>query len=400
MSNVSENSKCLACGGEHLRLALDLGKQPLANSFEVEPKQQEVYPLAVNLCGDCYHLQLSHTVDPKIIYANYLYVAGTSQTLKDYSKWFAGYVLENIEARTLNVLDIGCNDGTQLNYFKELGFNTYGVDPAENIYPTSSKNHTIMCDYFGPHITLDAALDAIVAQNVCAHNPNPLEFLQACKNLMSDHTLLFVQTSQADMVLNNEFDTIYHEHVNFFNINSMNELAKRAGLNLVNVIKTPIHGNSYVFVLSTTRSSHFNISNLIAMEAKLNRQDTYSIWEENVKTNMTELKNTIDKFKKQGYKIVGAGAAAKGNTLLNYIDEPLDLILDDSPLKQNLFTPGTNSPIKSFDALNSFTDEDKIVFMPLAWNFFTEISSRIKQVRNHPDDLFLKYFPHVEVLDA
>lgn len=395
-----ENKQCLACGSDELTPSLNLGKQPLANNLTIKPDNQDRYPLAVNLCKSCCHLQLTHTVDPAIIYSNYLYVAGTSQTLKDYSDWFAGYVNETSHILTRRVLDIGCNDGTQLNYFKQRGFETYGIDPAQNIYPTSSLNHNVICDFFGPSVVsqIDVRFDAIVAQNVFAHNPNPLEFLQTCKSLMAGHTKLYIQTSQADMVLNNEFDTIYHEHVNFFNINSMNELAKRAGLNLIDVIKSPIHGNSYIFVLSDTISSPFTVSNLIQMETKLTKQQTYIDWEENVKLNMSELKTTVGDFKEQGYKVIGYGAAAKGNTLLNYIDEPLDLIIDDSPLKQNLFAPGTNSPIKSIDALREYGKDDKIVFIPLAWNFFTEISQRIKSVRNEPTDLFLKYFPKVNIV--
>lgn len=398
MNNVTENKTCLACGGEHLIPSLNLGNQPLANNLKSEITEQDTYPLAVNLCEDCCHLQLTHTVDPKIIYSNYLYVAGTSKTLKDYSDWFAGYVVETMDLQTRNVLDIGCNDGTQLDYFKSRSINTFGIDPAENIHPTSSAKHDVICDFFGPHIVdkVHYNFDAIVAQNVFAHNPNPLEFLQTVKKLMSEHTLVYIQTSQADMVLNNEFDTIYHEHINFFNINSMNELAKRAGLHLVDVVKTPIHGNSYVFVLSWN-SRPYNIENLIKMEDKLLQLKTYHNWENNVITNMAELKNKLSMFRINGYKIVGYGAAAKGNTLLNYINFPLDLIIDDSPLKQDMYSPGTNSPIKSIEALKEFNKEDNILFMPLAWNFFTEISQRIKQVRNEPHDMFLKYFPKVEL---
>jgi SAM-dependent methyltransferase len=394
-----ENKQCLACGSDELISSLNLGMQPLANNLTHIPNDQDRYPLAVNLCKSCYHLQLTHTVDPAIIYSNYLYVSGTSQTLKEYSEWFAGYVNETITLDINNVLDIGCNDGTQLNYFKELGFNTFGIDPARNIYPISSQNHNIVCDYFGPHIadSFNTSVDAITAQNVFAHNPNPIEFLQTCKKLMSSHTKLYIQTSQADMVLNNEFDTIYHEHVNFFNINSMNELAKRAGINLIDVVKTPIHGNSYIFVLSLTESKPYHIQNLIDMEHTLTKLDTYIDWEENVKSNMSLLKSTIEQYRSSGFKIIGYGAAAKGNTLLNYIDTPLDLIIDDSPLKQNLYAPGTCSPIKSIDSLNGYSETDRILFIPLAWNFFTEISQRIRTVRNEEHDVFLKYFPKVYI---
>jgi len=401
MNNVTENIECLACGGTQLFPSLNLGQQPLANDFVPEVSKLPTYPLGVNVCNDCHHLQLTHTVDPKIIYSNYLYVAGTSQTLKDYSEWFAGYVSERLSGLSYNVLDIGCNDGTQLDCFVKHNMNTYGVDPAENIHPTSSAKHSVICDFFGPEIVgklSHVKYDAITAQNVFAHNQNPLEFLETCSALMDTHTQLFIQTSQADMVLNNEFDTIYHEHINFFNTNSMNELAKRANLDLIDVIKTPIHGTSYVFVFSKLLKRENHISNIIKSESKLLNTQTYIDWEASTIANMTVLKSTIDNLKREGYKVIGYGAAAKGNTLLNYIDTPLDLIIDDSPLKQNLYAPGTNSPIKSVDALKEFSKETKIVFMPLAWNFFTEISQRIKSVRNEPHDKFLKYFPNVEVV--
>lgn len=403
MSDVIENIVCLACGSDKLEKSLDLGNQPLANNFKSSKDQKEPkFPLGLNLCPKCYHLQLTHTVDPSIIYENYLYVSGTSQTLKDYSDWFANCVHETIINKTNNILDIGCNDGTQLDSFKKLGYQTHGVDPAKNIYEISSQKHHVMCDYFGPHLDgrILGEFDAIVAQNVCAHNPNPLGFLETCKKLMSEHTLLFVQTSQSDMVLNNEFDTIYHEHINFFNVNSMNELAKRAGLNLVTVFKTPIHGNSYVFVFSTTEARPYYIENLISMESKLLNVNTYRNWENTVVANMQILKNTIDNYRDKGYKLVGYGAAAKGNTLLNFTDIKLDYIIDDSPLKQGLYTPGTTIPVVSIDKLDDFSKDDKVLFIPLAWNFFTEISNKIRNKRNNTNDVFVKYFPKVEVVNV
>lgn len=402
MNKIVSNQCCLACGNKNLSMALDLGIQPLANSYlSTETQYEEKFPLAVNLCRNCYHLQLTHTVDPNIIYKNYLYVSGTSKTLKDYSDWFAGYVIKKLDRQTTNILDIGCNDGTQLDSFKAKGFNTFGVDPAENIYPTSSAKHDIICDFFGPNVVdkIKYEVDAITAQNVFAHNPNPLEFLQTCKKLMSDHTLLFIQTSQADMVLNNEFDTIYHEHISFFNINSMNELAKRAGLYLIDAVKTPIHGNSYLFILSTKDESSL-IQDKIKTEEKLLNIKTYTEWENSVKNNMDELKRTVESYKFNGYKIIGYGAAAKGNTLLNFIDMKLDLIIDDNPLKHNLYTPGTKILIKGPNSIKEFSPNARVVFMPLAWNFFTEISKRIKIERDMKQDVFLKYFPKVEIINV
>jgi len=400
---IKENTKCLACGSNNLRASLNLGTQPLANSFKKnKTEQQSHYPLGLYLCNVCFHLQLTHTVDPSIIYQNYLYVSGTSKTLKDYSNWFAAYVDETIERKSYNVLDIGCNDGTQLDSFKTLGYNTFGVDPAKNIFPISSKNHNVICDYFNDSLveTLNNEFDAIIAQNVFAHNPEPFQFLTNCKRLMSDHTLLFIQTSQADMVLNNEFDTIYHEHVNFFNINSMKHLADRVGINLIDAFKSPIHGNSYVFVFSKTLNRDYNIYNKIQMEKELLSTSKYDKWENTVHANMLILQNTLLKYKDDGYKLIGYGAAAKGNTLLNFGNINLDLILDDNPLKQNTFTPGMSIEVTDTKILDSFNEEDKILFVPLAWNFFSEIKSKIKSSRNNPNDRFLKYFPVVEVYDV
>jgi len=216
---------------------------------------------------------------------------------------------------------------------------------------------------------------------------------------MTDNTVLFVQTSQADMVLNNQFDTIYHEHVNFFNVNSMSQLAQRVGLHLVDTIKTPIHGNSYIFILSKSPVNKNRVKNAIDLEAAygLMNLDTYARWESIVKSNMTQLKQTIGNYRLDGYTLVGYGAAAKGNTLLNFGDIKLDFIVDDSPLKQGKFTPGTGCAIVGVDRLGELDANCRVLFVPLAWNFFKEIQSKIQSVRSNNNDRFLRYFPEVEV---
>jgi 2-polyprenyl-3-methyl-5-hydroxy-6-metoxy-1,4-benzoquinol methylase len=402
MNHVVENTQCLARGSDNIHTALDLGQQPLANSYKDTANESEsLYPLGVRLCKECYHLQLSHTVDPAIIYKNYLYATGTNQTIKDYSKWFAEFCLESC-THVKTVLDIGCNDGTQLDYFKALGVDTYGIDPAENLYPRSSVNHTITCDFFGPGAVAELKkvdYDIIVAQNVCAHNPNPYSFITSCAELMNNNTVLFIQTSQADMVLHNEFDTIYHEHINFFNANSMKQLAQRAGLNLVDVIKTPIHGNSYIFVLSQAAANQKRVENIIALEASYGLLDknTYTRWEATIRSNMDQLIQTVNQYRYLDYTLIGYGAAAKGNTLLNFGNIKLDFIIDDNPLKQGKFTPGTGCAIVSIDHLNTFNSDSKLLFVPLAWNFFKEIKSKIQTARTNSNDRFLRYFPNVEI---
>lgn len=217
-----------------------------------------------------------------------------------------------------------------------------------------------------------------------------------CKEIMHDDSVLFIQTSQADMVKNNEFDTIYHEHLSFFNANSMNALSERAGLHLVNVEKTPIHGNSYVFVFKKNPSQG-NIKQVLAEERTQGAQDleTYKIYEQRCLDVLVTLDERLKIFKLDQYTIVGYGAAAKGMTLINAGNLHLDWIIDDNPLKQGKFAPGSNIPIVSIEKLKELTT-NKIVFVPLAWNFFKEIKSKIKAQRNNNKDIFLKYFPKVE----
>jgi len=400
MKNTYTLHECLACGSPELELMLDLTDQPLANNYIKPGTAEETYPLAVNICQHCNHLQLTHVVDPEIIYKNYLYVSGTTKTYRDYMTWFANFVLEYVPG-ALTVLDIGCNDGSQLDCFQRMGLKTYGIDPAENLYPASSKKHEIWCDFFGPQLAtqIDRQFDVVVAQNSFAHNPDPLSYLQSLKKLMHDDTLFFIQTSQADMVLNGEFDTIYHEHVNFYIINSMNELCRRAGLNLIDVVKTPIHGTSYVFVVSKTQTRTAHIANLIEMEATKGLMDYnfYKQWAHNVETNMADLRAKLQDLKDRGYKLVGYGAAAKGNTVLNYIKFPLAAVIDDNPLKQDHVTPGQHCPIVPSSYLDTIGTDERVAFIPLAWNFYKEIKTRILDRRSNDRDVFVRYFPTVEI---
>ena len=402
MQTLTKLDHCVSCGGLNLELTLDLGNQPLANTYTMEPVPVNLYyPLAVNRCTYCNHLQLTHIVDPSIIYRDYAYVSGTSQTYLDYMNWFAKWSREYSGHWIGSVLDIGCNDGSQLDAYKQHGFLTYGIDPAENLHGTSvAKGHKVVCGFFDQTSInkLDTnKFDILVAQNSFAHNPDPVAYLDLIKPLMNDNSLFFVQTSQADMVRNGEFDTIYHEHVSFYNINSMNELCKRTGMHLVDAIKTPIHGTSYVFVISAARGRPQHIQNLIAMESDLLQVDSYNRWRLRTHKIVSEFASRIIMFREQGYSIVGYGAAAKGNTLLNYADTDLDYIIDDNPIKQGKYSPGRHIPIIGSSQLDDLVSNQKILFVPLAWNFFDEIKKKILSTQGNRTYVFLRYFPEVRV---
>ena len=405
MNNCVEITSCITCGHTDLIPTLDLQDQPLANSFQkhagVSP-HDEWFPLAINRCSNCDHLQLTHAVDPELIYRNYLYVSGTSQTYLEYMAWYAEFANEQLSDPYVVkcVLDIGCNDGSQLDAFKKIGYSTFGVDPAKNLYHSSTaKGHTVWCDFWNAETAryINNKFDIITTQNAFAHIPDPLSYLILARERLADHGRMFISTSQADMVLNGEFDTIYHEHISYYNALSMKTLAERAGLYLIDVVKTPIHGTSYIFILAKQPRNSRRIENILAMENDLHKDATYQAWASGVKTLLGNLKDQLDDFRGFGYRVVGYGAAAKGMTLINASVIHLDCVVDDNPLKQGLYCPGTAIPVVSADYIRDMADTDTVVFVPLAWNFYTEIQKRIRSIRNNPNDLFLRYFPDIQV---
>lgn len=393
---------CLACDSTDLHFTLDLGTQPLANNFR-HPRDVggPRFPLAVNRCGNCDHLQLTHVVDPAIIYTHYLYVSGTSSTYRNYMDWYAGFVREQMSYWPTTVLDIGCNDGSQLSKFKELGFDTYGVDPAENLYATSSQEHTVVCGFWNRETAdkLKRQFDVITSQNAFAHIPDPVGYLKLAKKYLRDEGRIFISTSQADMVLNGEFDTIYHEHISFYNAESMRRLAERAGLHLIDVVKTPIHGTSYIFILSHHQHNIRRVYNILELErlAGLHQEETYSDWAKGINDTLTQLRDKLVFYRNTGYRLVGYGAAAKGMTLLNAANIALDVVIDDNPLKQGLLCPGVDTAVVGPDYLDTLEVGDRVVFIPLAWNFFDEICGKIRQRRRSDNDRFVRYFPEVEI---
>lgn len=392
-------SNCICCGNNNLFEILDLGAQPPANSFHHKDVELVSYELKLMGCDSCWHTQLSVAVDPAELFKNYLYVSGTSQTLKDYFDWFAKkYDIKNNLDKP-KVLDIACNDGTQLDSFNKLGWETWGVDPAENLNPISTeKGHNVICDFWNQRVASKlTTFDIIVAQNVFAHTADLTEFLQACKLVMSDNSTLVIQTSQANMFENNEFDTIYHEHISFFSTLSMKTVCERNGLFLNNVYKTDIHGTSYVFEIGKEQVFTDIVQTQIDEENYRYSKDFFANYRKSAAECLKDLKDFVSKQRQLGKKIIGYGAAAKGMTVLNAGNIELDFIIDDNPLKQGLLTPGMNIPVYSSEHLHYI--DHPVIFIPLAWNFYDEIVKRVKVLRPDITDLFVRYFPTFDTIN-
>lgn len=387
-------TNCLCCGEVNLIKVLDLGQQPLANSYLTSVNDGDPeYPLAISFCTTCTHTQLTHAVDPDLLFKHYLYVSGTTSTLKNYFKLFVDIVKKFTTGK--RVLDIACNDGSQLDAFKEQGYTeTYGIDPAVNLFSLSSAKHRVICDYFNQDSInkFGTKFDVVIAQNVFAHNSYPRDFLEYCKKVLDKNGYIFIQTSQADMIQNNQFDTIYHEHISFFSVKSLSVLAKRCGLYLKDVIRTDVHGTSFVFVLSQQGPDYSD--RLIIKEKELTIDNMLS-YSDRCRSIAIKTKQIIDDLISNGYSVIGYGAAAKGNTFLNFAKiSNLKYVVDDNALKIGLFLPGTKTPISSPIQLQQ--EFGSVCVIPLAWNFFDEIQSRVNTLLNNKTDVklkYLKYFP-------
>jgi len=387
---------CLCCKNPTSKF-LDLGNQPLANNYHTKEEKCDVYPLNLTVCKTCFHCQLSHAVNPEILFKSYKYVSGTSQTGITFFKDNADFIT-NYKSKIGKVLDIASNDGTQLDFFKKLGWETYGVDPATNLCPIAEKKgHKIICDFWSEKSAKTLPImDVITAQNVFAHTQYVDDFLQNCKTIMDDNTSLFIQTSQKNMIINTEFDTTYHEHISFYNTLSMKTLVERNGLFLNKIFESDIHGCSYIFeigkVLNTTTN---NIQDFLNDEKDKGLYDMkiYNEFTNKSQNIVLNLKNSIEEYKLNGYKCIGFGAAAKGQTVLCYSNLFLDYIIDENPLKINLYSPKLNIPIVD---INEFINDkcDKIVIVILAWNFAKEIKEKISKNKGTKQIVVIEsYFP-------
>ena len=397
--SFKNNNSCLVCKNKVDFRYINLGNQPLANSYH-KGESLNKYPLSVNLCTNCWHSQLTVSVDPKEMFEHYLYVSDTSKTLSDYFKWAKNYILNSFEVKPKNMLEIACNSGLFLEMFKTDGIETLGVDPAQNLRELSlSRNLNVLVEYWNKETSNKIKstfnkFDLILAFHVLPHVEDPNDFIESCVNVLSDDGKIFIQTSQCDMLLNNEFDVIYHEHSSYFTGRSILQLAKNHGLFVDSIIKTDIHSKSFLFSLTKKKSEEVQIINLINDEIKngIYEKEKYEQFSKKAEQIKNELTQNLENYRAKGYTLIGYGAAAKGNTLLNYMNYKLDYIIDDNNLKWGYLTPGTNIPIVGIDILkNNYT---KICFIPLAWNFYSEIKQRIKNVRDTQNDIFIRYFPN------
>ena len=391
--------ECVACGSNDLRKILDLKTQPLANDYRIEKSDRQKFPLQLNLCLTCTHSQLSVSINQELLFVDYQYVSGTSETLSNYFNSLRDRIIQT-HGEIGKLLDIGSNDGTFLEKFQGTKWRTIGVDPAVNLVPDAiSRGVKTIPAFFTEDLTefLAKDFDAVVAMNVFAHTSEPARILMGVSKILSSTGKLYIQTSQADMFINHEFDTVYHEHISFFNVRSMKALLSRTGWNLVDVEIVNIHGNSYLWKIekSSNGGDQFSPREEFEKENGLYDQRTYDSFAAKVNSIVKGVLDIVESSRKQGYLVASYGAAAKGNTFLNYAEINLDFIFDDTPYKIGKYAPAGNNRVSSPTLMSSI--EEKILFVIPAWNFKEEILGKIRHLRPNGKDLALAYFPKLNL---
>jgi hypothetical protein len=363
---------------------LDLGLQPLANSFirpdavdEPEPR----YPLELARCTACGHVQLSVTVPPEIMFRDYLYVSGTSDTIPEHFAAYAKDVAARFVPKGGLVVEIGSNDGTLLRAFDRTSLRVLGVEPARNIAAmANAAGIPTLDEFFGEAIAREIATkhgraSAIIGNNVVAHIDDLHGLMNGVNALLDDRGVFVAEFPYlVDLLEKTAYDTIYHEHLSYFSVGAVVDLASRHRMNVVDVRRVGVHGGSIRVFVSREGERSPAVQELLALEAKIGLREGRPLgpFVEAVRRQREGLMRLVADIR-SSRRMAGYGAPAKGNTLLNYCEidrSVLEFIVDRSPLKHGLLTPSTHIPVEPPERLVESEIRDTLL---LAWNFADEI---------------------------
>ena len=389
-----KRSCCRACESERLTLFLELGDQPLANAFLASPQEFSVeaaYPLNVYFCESCSLVQLLDVIDPAVLFDNYIYVTGTSDTIARHNTAYARTVsdLMGLGPRDL-VVEAASNDGSLLKEFQALGVGTLGVEPAANLADVARGNGIETEATFFNSETARGLREshgrakAVIGNNVLAHVDDTIDFLRGARDLLTNGGMVIFEVPYLGELLDRlEYDTIYHEHLCYFSVTALERLCESAGLGIARVDRVPVHGGSLRIYAAAQEDHAAGAVEMAEAErsAGLASIERYRGFAQEVARNRELLRNLLCRLRAEGRSIAGYGAPAKGNTLLNYCGIDTSLLpytVDKNERKVGLYTPGMHIPVRPVSALLEEQPDDVLI---LAWNFAAEIMSQQQTYR-------------------
>ncbi len=402
---------CRACKRPEVFLYLPLGSHPPANAFLREDQLSAPEPsfeLNTHVCLCCGLVQIPDQIPPGF-FEHYLYIPSASETMQRHFADFARRIRERFLADSESLLvDIGCNDGLFLGAAHKMGIRTLGIDPAANIAELArQKGLNLVTRYFGPETAANVrdkhgAAKVIVTTNTLNHVDDLHGFMKGIDTLLADDGVFVVEVPQAlTFVQQNEFDTIYHEHLSVFSVKSFAELYGFFGLSIFDIEDLQIHGGSMrVYARRSPDRQSGVVHAWLEREraAKLFDRETYHRAAEQARNIRVSLVQLLDRIKAEGKRVAGYGAPAKGNTLLNYCrigSERLEFLVDRNPLKHGLFSPGMHIPIVGPQRVEADPPDYLLI---LAWNFADEIIRQQRGFRERGGKFILP-IPEPKVID-
>lgn len=376
---------CRVCDSTRLELVLDLGLHPWANHFlrADEVGREPVYPLRLVLCLDCATSQLDHTVKKEVMFGDHTYLSGVTRTLGEHFRGVAREVDERFFAgrQPKAALDLGSNDGTQLKHYQALGYDVVGVESSKTVARLANEAGVPTVNAFfdeGTARGLCRRFDVINASGVFFHLEELHSFTEGVRACLASEGVFMVQFLYMKSIVENlAFDQIYHEHLLYYTVATVQEVLGRHGLGLFDAYLSPIHGGS-IIGFATHRARGLapteRLERLRREEAAsgVNTLEAYRRFARRVEGKRDEIVGFLGRRKAEGKRIYGFGAPVKGNTLLNYCRVGtgyLDCLVEKNPLRRGLFSPGMHVPVAIEGELPSLPD----VYFVLAWNFRDEI---------------------------
>jgi novobiocin biosynthesis protein NovU/D-mycarose 3-C-methyltransferase len=391
---MSNHHTCRICRSPLNAPFLDFGATPLANSFLKSPAEargEASYPLAVTICPSCGLVQLTHVVPAEVLYKEYIYVSSTSEGVRAHAEALAQSLVRRYGwGPSSLVVEIASNDGTVLKALARRGVKVLGVEPARNIAALAEADGVpTVNDFFSREVGKSLARDrgkvaAILGRHVFAHIDDLHGCLEGVTAVLDDDGVLILEVPYlGDLLDKLEFDTIYHEHLSYFALGPIITLCKSHGLKLVDVERVGLHGGSVILHIRREKAAAEPGAAVEQMRRDeqtrgLCEPGTWSRFAKDVEVWKGQFEGLIDGLVRSGARLIGYGAAAKANTLLNYCPaaaRSLSAILDRSPHKHGRYTPGTHIPVKPADGWKA---EQATHMVILAWNFQEEIMRQMR----------------------
>lgn len=394
----------------------DLGMSPPSNSYLKEEQLQDMerfYPLHAYVCSECFLVQLDEFESPEQIFSDYAYFSSFSESWLEHAKNYVEKIISRFGLDASNLaVEIASNDGYLLQFFVQEDVPVLGIEPAKNVAEVAkAKNIPTLTRFFGVQTALELVkqgkkADLLLGNNVLAHVPDINDFVSGMKLLLKERGVITMEFPHLlQLIRHKQFDTIYHEHFSYLSLLAVEKIFNHHGLAIFDVEELPTHGGSLRIYAQHTDSGgqpqHQRVTELRLLEkdSKINEITTYFNFNRSIQQVKYELLAFLIKAKEQGKKIVAYGAAAKGNTLLNYCGirgEFIDYVVDRSPHKQGLFLPGTHLPILTPEEIFR-TKPDYILILP--WNLSTEIRDQMSDISEW-NGQFIIPIPEVRVLKA